>query len=108
MTKPTTTINRELLVRAWVHAHEQDHDGLLVFKPLGEALPPSRGRRILDLSENGAASLGMPGADDRSATTKGAWHLEGDHLRIESAQGTSQQFLVTALQEDELAMRRIS
>jgi hypothetical protein len=102
------TPDRNLLARAWVHAHEEDHDGLQVFKPLGTDLPPSRGRRILDLAQGGGAMLRTPGADDRLQSTPISWRLDDDRLLIASAAGNEQRFRIAALAADELVVQRIA
>ncbi len=80
----------------WTHVHEEDHDGLQVFRPAGTELPPARGRTSLLLQAGGDATAGYPGADDRGVTDAGSWSLDGDLLTITGAAGTSTYQVVTA------------
>jgi hypothetical protein len=102
-----TTIDPKLLTRAWVHAHEQDHDGLQVFKPLGTALPPSRGRRILDLSHAEKMTLTKPDASDRSTTREAHWQLADDRLSLSSDSSDETHYRIESLNRDELVMQRV-
>ncbi len=104
----TTTIDTTLLARAWVHAHEEDHDGMQVFRPLGTQLPPSRGRRVIDLSTPEVMTGLAPGADDRPESFHRAWTIENDVLRIRAVAASEQRFRISRLASDELALIRLS
>jgi hypothetical protein len=88
----------------WTHVHEEDHDGLQVFRPAGADLPPARGRTSLTLLAGGEATAGYPGADDRGVTDDGSWSLSGDVLTVTGAAGTSAYQVVTS-QPDLLELR---
>lgn len=70
------------LVGSWTHAHEEDHDGVHVFRPSDRDFPPSRGRTSFTLRDDRTASAGTPGADDRGRTDDGTWKLAGDVLTV--------------------------
>jgi hypothetical protein len=101
------TIDPKLLKRAWVHAHEQDHDGLQVFKPLGTALPPSRGRRVLDLSHAAKMTLTKPDAIDRPTISEAHWDLADDRLSLSSGSSNEAHYRIESLNRDELVMQRV-
>jgi hypothetical protein len=89
-------VDRELLVGGWVHAHEEDTPGRQVFRPAGTSLPPSRGRRSLELREDGTLVEGGPGPTDVPAEVAGTWNLSGNQLELRSARGESVREVVSA------------
>lgn len=78
-------ISPELLCGRWLHAHEEDTEDAMVFRPAAAKFPPSRGRRGLELSPDGSYAELRPGPDDRTRRSPGRWALEaGDWLVLES------------------------
>jgi hypothetical protein len=73
------------LIGSWLHSHEEDADGVQVFRPIGYPFPPSRGRDGFTLDADGSAVLGAPGPDDRGRTAGGRWHLDGSTLNLQLA-----------------------
>jgi hypothetical protein len=71
-------VRRELLHRRWVHAHEEDTDREMVFRPAEYELPPSRGRAAFELRPDGTFSEAGLGAADVPDEAAGAWTLEDD------------------------------
>jgi len=81
-------IDRGALRGRWVHAHEQDSGDEMVFVPAGTELPPSRGRRELELGEGGEATEGGPGPTDRPEARPARWELTNDgELILRSPEG---------------------
>lgn len=80
-------IDRAALHGRWVHAHEQDSEDEMVFVPAGTELPPSRGRRELELGEAGEAVEGGPGATDRPEARPARWRLSDEGELIISDPG---------------------
>ena len=72
-------INLAALAQHWVHSHEEDTDGEMVFRPASRPLPPSRGRKSFQLNPDGRLVTSGPGPDDRSAKTQGRWRLESSN-----------------------------
>ena len=66
----------------WVHAHEDDGEGEMVFRPSSHPLPPSRGRLVLDLRPDGTSVERAPGPTDAPVDTEGRWSLDGDRLTV--------------------------
>jgi hypothetical protein len=69
----------------WVHAHERDHDRVQVFVRATSALPPSRGRRRLQLLPDGTFNEMRPGMDDRTVASAGVYTWDGTRLRLNFA-----------------------
>jgi hypothetical protein len=81
-------IDRAALRGRWVHAHELDSGDEMVFVPADTDLPPSRGRRELELHQEGWATEGGPGATDRPQARPARWELsDDDELVIRSPEG---------------------
>jgi hypothetical protein len=81
-------VDRTALRGRWVHAHERDTDEHMVFVPADTELPPSRGRRELDLGEGGEATEAGPGPTDRPEARAARWELtDDDELVIQSPEG---------------------
>src|SRR3954469_15906035 len=78
-------IDAAQLVGRWVHAHEEDHEGRMVFRPSDVELPPSRGRTTISLNSDGTAEVIGPGPDDRRRSRSGHWTLEGRRLSVSGA-----------------------
>ena len=104
----TDDLDRAALGRAWVHAHEEDDAGRMVFRPADRPMPPSRGRRSLDLSSAaGEAGLGFPGPDDRRTSRSGSWSVEGGRLVLHHGGGT-ETFEIDSIEPDRLVLRPVS
>lgn len=87
----------QFLVGSWVHSHEEDHDGIRVYRPSTTELPPSRGRDSVTLREDGTAVAGLPGPADAGVTTEdGTWRLEGDVLNVDCPGWTGTYEIVAA------------
>src|SRR5256885_16207397 len=65
-----------LLNRRWVHAHEEDTDRQMVFRPAEVDLPPSRGRVAFELRPDGTFAESGIGPTDRPEAASGRGGLE--------------------------------
>ena len=72
----------QLLAQSWTHSHEEDTDSEMVFRPASFKFPPSRGRSSFELKPDGSAIESGPGADDRTQSGKGKWHLDADNKLV--------------------------
>ena len=98
-------IDDTLLLKRWVHSHEEDKGDRIVYRTSEFAFPPARGRTGMTLASNGHAEFEGPGPVDRGVKTSGSWVLEGNLLTI-SAPGWSKAFEVESVAENMLIVRR--
>ncbi|MDQ6948707.1 MAG: hypothetical protein M3256_21240 [Actinomycetota bacterium] len=90
---------------AWTHAHEDDSDGRLVFRPSDFAFPPARGRDSFELLADGGLRHGAPGPDDRRAWGDGSWALDGGRLTLRPDGQPEQRYHVERADGQELVLR---
>ncbi|TDW29988.1 hypothetical protein [Cryobacterium psychrophilum] len=68
-----SAMNHEPAIPAgeWTHSHEEDDDGILVYRPTESfPFPPTRGGRdSLRVSDDGTIATLLPGPDDRPRPT---------------------------------------
>ena len=97
----------EALHGRWVHSHEEDTDGEMVFRPPTHRFPPSRGRTSFELRPDGTYLERSPGPVDVPEESTGSWSLEGDRL-ILGAEGDrpGHAWEVASLEGDRLVVRK--
>jgi hypothetical protein len=103
-----TEVARDLLPGRWVHAHEEDTDTEMVFRPAEFTLPPSRGRLSFEFRPDGRLVEWGIGPTDVPEEVEGTWELQGDRLVLErpgTAQGT-RVFHVGSVGPDRLTLVR--
>jgi hypothetical protein len=66
-----TELDPAVVQKPWVHAHEEDTDSELIYRPASYSFPPSRGRSALDLRPDGTYVESSPGPTDRPEQTSG-------------------------------------
>ena len=94
------------LAKTWVHSHEEDKEGLQVFRPADYPLPPARGRDALRLEADGSLVKSIPGPDDRTSTQPaGKWKVDGKKLILEQQGGTSKEYVIERVDPDKLLLR---
>ena len=101
-------IDRRVLARSWVHAHEEDSETEIVYRPAGWALPPSRGRSGFELHADGSLVRIQPGPVDRPEARPGHWRVEDDRLVLEEAPeaGAPRSLVIVSATRDRLVLRR--
>jgi hypothetical protein len=67
-----------LLIRHWVHSHEEDSATEMVFRPASFKFPPSRGRAGFELRADGSMTEHGPGPVDAPVSVAGRWREEPD------------------------------
>ncbi|MCC9197613.1 hypothetical protein QNO08_07620 [Arthrobacter sp. zg-Y820] len=89
---------RTCLLGRWMHSHEEDSDGMEVYRPADYAFPPARGRTGYEFEADGRASyLGIAAADG-STKVPGRWVLEGaDRVSLTMEEGLVQPMLLRVL-----------
>ena len=70
----------ELLCRRWIHSHEEDSATETVYRPAEFPFPPSRGRKAVELREDGTYSQGRPGPVDRKLESGGTWEFQAPNV----------------------------
>lgn len=67
----------------WIHSHEEDTQGVMVYRRKGYGFPPSRGRTGFELREGGKLTYFAIGRADGSEQFSGSWAIEGSNrIRI--------------------------
>ena len=100
----------EDLLGEWVHRHEEDAGERMVLVRGGEPLPPSRGRRRLELRARGILAASAPGRADAPEAMRGRWSLDAAgrlHLAYEAPERSEEEFRVEALEGDRLVLARV-
>lgn len=94
----------------WVHAHEEDTEGEMVFRPAGTDLPPSRGRMAFELRADGTFAETGLGATDVPEEATGRWDLVGDTITLSpgATQGVPREMEVVTADEDKLVILKRS
>src|SRR3954470_5302976 len=59
-------IHQELTGKRWVHSHEEDKGGQMIFRPATYRFPPSRGRTSFQLNADGTLLRNRPGPTDQT------------------------------------------
>src|SRR3954453_12702977 len=72
--------DHEALTGRWVHSHEEDEEGSMVFRRAGYGFPRSRGRTSFELRADGSYVESSPGPVDVPVQSRGTWALEGSRL----------------------------
>jgi hypothetical protein len=92
----------------WVHAHEEDTEDMMVFRPAGTDLPPSRGRVGFELRADGTFAETGLGVTDVPQEAAGSWALDGNTIRLSqgAAQGVPREMHVVAADRVRLVIRR--
>jgi hypothetical protein len=101
-------VRREFLQRRWVHAHEEDTEREMVFRPAEYPLGPSRGRVSFELHADGTFSESGLGAADVPEQASGTWRLEHTTILLSeaAAAGAPRELPIESVDEDRLVVRR--
>lgn len=102
-------VRREILYRRWVHAHEEDSDDRMVFRPAEHELPPSRGRVAFELRPDGSFAESGLGPTDVPVEASGTWDLEDDERIVLSegaAQGVPRVMDIASCDEERLMIKK--
>ena len=66
----------------WVHSHEEDAQGVSVYRPASYRFPPARGRTGFHLRAGGQLTYFGIARSDGAEPSSGTWTLDGARLRI--------------------------
>jgi hypothetical protein len=75
-------IDKQSLHGRWVHSHEEDSGGEMVFRRPDHEFPRARGRRSFELRPDGTYADRSPGPVDVPVESTGSWSLDGDRLTV--------------------------
>ena len=92
----------------WAHAHEEDTEDEMVFRPADAELPPSRGRLAFELRADGSFAETGLGPVDVPEEATGSWTLEGATIRLSdgAAQGVPREMEVLRTDAGRLVVRK--
>lgn len=99
-------IDPRALNQTWVHSHEEDRPGEMVFRPQSYALPPSRGRKSFELAPGGELRGAGPGPDDRTTSSQGTWSLNGPDVLTMKSAGATTEMKIVSVDKDKLVVKR--
>src|SRR5262245_12148444 len=100
---------RTCLLGRWFHSHEEDSEGLQVYRPARYKFPPARGRRGFEFRDGGELVYLGIARTDGAAPMPGAWAIEGgDRVRISVTTGSVQPYVlqVVSCDKETLKVRR--
>ncbi len=94
------------LTKEWVHSHEEDSNGVTVYRPPSFAFPLSRGRSSMHLKKDGTLLETGPGATDRPEDSAGTWTLEaGSMLSLSRNKQAKAKYEIVSASADKLELR---
>jgi hypothetical protein len=101
-------MRRDQVCGRWVHAHEEDTEDEMVFRPAGTDLPPSRGRMAFELRADGTFTETGLGAADVPEEATGKWAVEGNTITLSEGarQGVPREMEVVTADEERLVIRK--
>jgi hypothetical protein len=105
----TNHVDLGTLAQKWVHSHEEDSNGEMVFRPATYPFPPSRGRKSFDLRPRGHLGTSGIGPDDRPVQGEGAWNVDASNrLTLEPSTPGAPRAVMQILQvaPDKLVVRK--
>lgn len=99
--------DEKLLQRGWVHAHEEDVAGQMVFRPDTLPMPPSRGRTGYEFGTGGHLTKRGPGASDRRTAVSGTWTMDPQgNVTIRIPGRPDEMLHIETLERDRLILRK--
>src|SRR5580765_4919443 len=101
---------KQCLIGPWLHSHEEDGEGLQIYRPASYKFPPSRGRRGFEFREDGELVYIGIARTDGAEPMAGAWSIEGaDRVRITVTGGRVQPYelQIVSCTKELLKVRRL-
>lgn len=93
----------------WIHSHEEDAQGVMVYRSANFNFPPARGRIGVDFRKGGELVYYGIARADGSEQSSGSWVIEGtDRVRIKVDSERIQPFVwqVVSCNDQALKVRR--
>jgi hypothetical protein len=101
---------KQCLIGRWLHSHEEDGEGLQIYRPASYKFPPARGRRGLEFRDGGELVYIGIARTDGAEPMAGAWTIEGnERVRVSVTTGSVQPYTlhVVSCTNDMLKVRRL-
>ncbi len=101
-------MDKDQVCGQWLHAHEEDTEGQMVFRPADADLPPARGRIGFELRADGTFAEAGLGAGDVPEEATGSWAVDGDTITLSegAAQGVPREMEVVSADASRLVVRK--
>lgn len=94
------------MFRHWTHSHEEDSEGIKVYRPSEYNFPPSRGREGFELTEDGKFIRYGIGASDRPEAIVGTWTTKGDNkIQVSLDRQNNRSFTLDIISSDENVLK---
>jgi hypothetical protein len=90
----------------WIHSHEEDAQGVMVYRPANYSFPPSRGRMGFEFREGGELVYYGIGRADGSEQFSGSWVIEErNRVRINVDSERIQTFVLQVVSCNDQALK---
>ena len=90
----------------WTHSAEEDHDGILVYRPADYAFPPARGRDGIEFRSDGSYVDWAIGRGDAGEARPGRWQsVSGGRVQVSTAAGEQRVLDLIQVASDRLEIR---
>ena len=102
-------VRRNILLKRWLHSHEEDSSSLRVYRPESFHFPLSRGRSGFEFRRDGSyVEIGIA-PTDRPEETEGRWVVEGGDTLIlarKISQGAERRLRVVSVDPEKLVVKQ--
>jgi hypothetical protein len=89
-----------------MHSFEEDHDGVVVYRPADYPFPAARGREGMEFQPDGTYVDWTIGRGDAQTPQPGRWQpAPGNRLQVSTASGHERILEVVRLEPDRLQLR---
>jgi hypothetical protein len=94
------------LTGRWLHAFEEDHDGVAVYRPADADFPRARGRDGIEFGGDGSFTDWLIGRGDAGEPVPGHWQVDPDgRLQVHTERGGEHVYEVVEVAPDRLELR---
>jgi len=99
--------NESYLFQHWVSSREENDtkQSYKVYRPVGYAFPPSRGREGFEIKEKGTYISRPIGPADVNGYVEEKWSLKDDELTVTNEQKEERRFKIIALSREKLVLQ---
>jgi hypothetical protein len=100
---------RSVLLKRWMHSHEEDTASESIYRPAEYDFPPARGRSGFELRADGSCVYVGISPRDGHAEQPCTWTLEGEReplLTLNLQSGTQNTLRIASASDDKLVVRK--